>query len=85
MYALVCVPERVCSLVVLREVHVLWAREGLQRPIEEAVEEDEAGTAGPDQQDADEGGTQIINHLQAGRQDKQIHHNGESITQCNSF
>lgn len=50
----------------LREVHVLGAGEGLQRPVEEAVEEDEAGTAGPDHQDTDEGGTQIVDHLRAG-------------------
>lgn len=50
---------------VLREVHVLRAGEGLQRPIDEAVEEDEAGAAGPNHQDGDEGGTQIIDHLQA--------------------
>ena len=31
----------------LRVIHVLWAGEGLQRPVDEAVEEDEAGTAGP--------------------------------------
>lgn len=48
----------------LREVHVLRAREGLQRPIDEAVEEDEAGAAGPNHEDGDEGGTQIIDHLQ---------------------
>lgn len=51
---------------VLREIHVLWAGEGLQRPVDEAVEEDEAGAAGPNHQDGDEGGTQIIDHLQAG-------------------
>lgn len=51
----------------LREVHVLGAGEGLQRPVEEAVEEDEAGAAGPHHQDADEGGTQIVDHLRAGR------------------
>lgn len=49
---------------VLREIHVLWAGEGLQGPVEETVEEDEAGTAGPNQQDGDEGSTQVIDHLQ---------------------
>jgi len=53
---------------VLRKIHVLWAWKGLQRPVDEAVEEDEAGTASPDEQDNDEGGTQIIDHLQAGTQ-----------------
>lgn len=61
----VCVCERI-NASVLREVHVLWAGEGLQRPVDEAVEEDEAGAAGPNHQDGDEGGTQIIDHLQAG-------------------
>lgn len=50
----------------VREIHVLRAGEGLQRPVDEAVEEDEAGAAGPDHQDGDEGGPQIIDHLQAG-------------------
>lgn len=62
-----CVCSR-ASVSVLRVVHVLWAGEGLQRPVDETVEEDEAGTAGPNQQDGDEGGTQIIDDLQAGRQ-----------------
>lgn len=60
-----CVLARVCAFAV-REVHVLRAREGLQRPVDEAVEEDEAGAASPDHQDDDEGGTQIVDHLQAG-------------------
>lgn len=46
-----------------RVVHVLGAWEGLQRPVEEAVEEDEACTAGPNQQDEDEGGAQVVDHL----------------------
>lgn len=50
---------------VLREVHVLRAGEGLQGPVDEAVEKHEAGAAGPNRQDNDEGGTQIIDHLQA--------------------
>lgn len=50
----------------LREIHVLRAREGLQRPVDEAVEEDEAGAGSPDHQYSDEGGAQIIDHLQAG-------------------
>lgn len=50
----------------VREIHVLRAREGLQRPVDEAVEEDEAGAAGPDHQDGDESGPQIVDHLQAG-------------------
>lgn len=41
----------------LREIHVLWAGEGLQRPIDEAVEEDETGAGGPNHEDGDEGGT----------------------------
>lgn len=63
-----CVCEDCLCLFILREVHVLWAGKGLQRPVEEAVEEDEAGTAGPNQQDGNEGGTQIIDHLEVGRQ-----------------
>lgn len=50
----------------VREIHVLRAGEGLQRPVDEAVEEDEAGAAGPDHQDGDEGGPQIVDHLRAG-------------------
>ena len=71
-----CVRERL-RLSDLREVHVLGAREGLQRPVDEAVEEDEAGAGSPDHQDGDEGGTQIIDHLQA---PKQTHHNRKSIS-----
>lgn len=62
---------RSCAFA-LREVHVLWAREGLQRPVDEAVEEDEAGAAGPDHQDGDEGGTKVIDYLRKGRRQKQI-------------
>lgn len=51
----------------IREIHVLRARERLQGPVDEAVEEDEAGAAGPHHQDGDEGGTQIVDHLQANR------------------
>lgn len=68
-----CVHVSVCNAVIsektgpvcfyLREVHVLWAWEGLQRPVDEAVEEDEAGTASPNQQDGDEGNAQIIDDL----------------------
>lgn len=46
-----------------RVVHVFRAWEGLQWPVEEAVEEDEARTAGPNQQDEDEGGAQVVDHL----------------------
>lgn len=60
-------------LFILREIHVLRAGEGLQGPVDEAVDEDEAGTAGPNGQDGDEGGTQIVDHLQT--VPKQ--HNGE--------
>lgn len=51
-----CLLQWVCAFDI-REVHVLRAREGLQRPVDEAVEEDEAGTASPDRQYSDEGGT----------------------------
>ncbi len=47
----------------LRVVHVLGARERLQGPVEEAVDEDEACTARPDHQNRDEGHTNVINHL----------------------
>lgn len=60
----VCQSERAS---ILREIHVFWAREGFQRPVDKAVEEDEAGTTGPNQQDGDEGGTKIVDHLRAGR------------------
>lgn len=63
---MLCVCQSKCASF-LREIHVFWAREGFQRPVNEAVEEDEAGTASPNQQDGDEGGTQIIDHLQPGR------------------
>lgn len=56
----------------LREVHVLRAGERLQWPVDEAVKKDEAGAAGPDHQDADEGGTQIVDHLRAGSRHGQI-------------
>lgn len=62
--------------IFLREIHVFWAGEGFQRPVDVAVEEDEAGTAGPDQQDGDEAGAQIIDHLEA---DKPMHDNGGSM------
>lgn len=39
MFLVLCVSERVIASV-LREVHVLWAGEGLQRPVDKAVEED---------------------------------------------
>jgi len=48
-----------------RVVHVLGAREGLQGPVQEAVEEDEASAGGPHQQDGDEGGPQVVNNLLA--------------------
>lgn len=51
----------------IRVIHVLGGGEGLQGPVDEAVEEDEAGAAGPDHQDGDEGGAQIIDHLQGRR------------------
>lgn len=63
---------RVCKSV-LRVVHVLRARERLQRPVDEAVEEDKASAGGPDHEDGDEGGTQIIDHLQAGRRHPNRH------------
>lgn len=47
----------------LRVVHVLGSRERLQGPVEEAVDEDEAGTASPHQKDGDEGSTEVIDHL----------------------
>lgn len=65
------VSHAVCVFA-LREVHVLWAREWLQRPVDEAVEEDEAGTAGPDHQDGDEGGTKVIDYLRKGGRQEQI-------------
>lgn len=58
----------------IREIHVLRAREGLQRPVNEAVEEDEAGAASPDHQYRDEGGTQIIDHLQAAANPRSVAH-----------
>lgn len=58
--------KRECALDI-RVIHVLGGGKGLQRPVDEAVEEDEAGAAGPDHQDGDEGGAQVIDHLQAGR------------------
>lgn len=68
MLLCLCVYARTrACLFILREIHVLWAGEGLQRPVDKAVEENEAGTAGPNQQDGDEGGTQIIDNLEAGR------------------
>lgn len=70
MFTCLCACARVS---VLRIVHVLWAGEGLQRPVDEAVEEDEAGAGGPNQQDNDEGGTQIVDHLQAGRRHPNRH------------
>lgn len=47
----------------IRVVHVLRTREGLQRPIEEAVEEDKASAASPDKQNGDKGHAQVIDHL----------------------
>lgn len=44
-------------------VHVLWSREGLQRPVEEAVDKDQASAAGPDKQDGDKCHAQVIDHL----------------------
>lgn len=65
-------PVCVCVSDCLREVHVLRAGERLQRPVDEAVKKDKAGAAGPDHQDADEGGTQIVDHLQVGHRNGQI-------------
>ena len=48
---------------VSRVVHVLGAGEGLQGPVQEAVEEDQPGAARPHQQDGDEGGPQVVDHL----------------------
>lgn len=76
LHVFVCVCEWL-RLSVLREVHVLRAGEWLQRPVDEAVKEDKAGAGGPNRQDGDEGGAQIIDHLQP---PKQMHHNGESIS-----
>lgn len=47
----------------LRVVHVLWPREGLQRPVKEAVEENQPRAAGPDHKDDDERGTRVIDEL----------------------
>lgn len=47
----------------LRVVHVLWPREGLQRPIKEAVEENQPRAAGPDHEDDDEGNTEVVDDL----------------------
>lgn len=48
-----------------RVVHVFWAWERLQGPVEEAVKEDEACTAGPNHQDEDERNTKVVDHLQS--------------------
>ena len=42
---------------VLRVVHILRSRKGLQGQVEEAVDEDEASAGSPHQQDGDEGGS----------------------------
>lgn len=59
----------------IRVIHVLGGGEGLQRPVDEAVEEDEAGAASPDHQDGDEGGAQIVDHLRAGARLQSFAHN----------
>lgn len=48
----------------IRVVHVLGSRKGLQRPVEEAVDEDKASTASPDKQDGDKSHAQVIDHLE---------------------
>lgn len=48
---------------VLRVVHVFRAREGFKRPVEEAVDEDEASTHRPHYQDSNEVYSQVIDHL----------------------
>lgn len=58
----------------IRVIHVLGGGKGLQRPVDEAVEEDEAGAASPDHQDGDEGGAQVIDHLQAGGLQSTVHY-----------
>lgn len=68
-----CVLKRECAFHI-RVVHVLGGGEGLQRPVDEAVEEDEAGAASPDHQNSDEGGAQVIDHLQAGPRLQSIVH-----------
>lgn len=47
----------------LRVVHVLWPWEGLQRPVKEAVEENQPRAASPDHEDDDEGGTKVVDDL----------------------
>lgn len=51
------------TLDYIRVIHVLRSWEGLKRPVEKAVDEDQAGTASPHQKDGDEGNTDIIDHL----------------------
>ena len=55
-------------------VHVLGAREGFQGPVEEAVEEDEAGTRCPDNHDGDEGHTKVIDDLGHNNKDDRLHY-----------
>ena len=59
----VCMRVWCACVCVLRVVHILGPREGLQGPVEVAVEEDEAGTGRPHHQDSDEGHAQVIDHL----------------------
>lgn len=68
-----CVLKRECAFDI-RVIHVLGGGKGLQRPVDEAVEEDKAGAASPDHQNSDEGGAQIIDHLQAGARLQSIVH-----------
>ncbi len=51
------------TLNYIREIHVLRSWEGLEWPVEEAVDEDQAGTASPHQKNGDEGNTEVVDHL----------------------
>lgn len=53
-----------CAGSHIRVVHVLGSREGFQRPVEEAIDEDEASTTSPNQKDGDECHAQVIDYLQ---------------------
>lgn len=58
--------------VCLRVIHVLWSWEWFQRPVQEAVQEDQSGTSSPHHQNGGERYPKVINHLKTELQTAKI-------------
>lgn len=55
--------SRNTELLYIRVIHVLWSWKGFERPVKEAVDEDQTGTASPNQQNRNKVNTKIVDHL----------------------